>query len=137
MLALVLHAAGVCAQPAERREADRTAALALVVDLEGPIGPAVKDHVVRAIATAQARRATLLVLRMDTPGGLDESTRDIVKAILASPVAVVTYVSPSGARAASAGAYILYASHVAGDGAGHERGRRDPGRRRRRSAARP
>ncbi len=89
------------------------AAVAVVVDLEGPIGPAVKDHVVRAIAAAAERRAAVVVLRMDTPGGLDESTRDIVKAILASSVPVVTFVSPSGARAASAGAYILYASHVA------------------------
>ena len=86
---------------------------ALVIDLEGAIGPATSAFVERSIARAASSGARVLILRMDTPGGLDTSMRAIVKAILASPVAVVGYVAPSGARAASAGTYILYACHIA------------------------
>ncbi len=85
----------------------------LVVDIAGPIGPAVSDHVVKAIHRAQNENAAVLVLRMDTPGGLDTAMRDIVKAILNATVPVVGYVAPGGARAASAGTYILYATHIA------------------------
>lgn len=91
-------------------EAER---LAIVLDVQGPIGPATRDFLTRSLDRAAERAAEVVIIRMDTPGGLDASTRDIIKAILASPVAVVTYVAPSGARAASAGTYILYASHVA------------------------
>jgi len=86
---------------------------ALVVELEGVIGPAASAYVAAAIANAESRRAHLLVLRIDTPGGLDTSMRAIVKAINAATVPIVGFVAPSGARAASAGAYILYACHVA------------------------
>ena len=84
-----------------------------VVALDGPVGPASADLVIRAIEDAAAAEAAALVIRMDTPGGLDKSMRNLVKAILAARVPVVTYVSPDGARAASAGTYIAYASHVA------------------------
>ena len=86
---------------------------ATLIELNGPIGPAMSRYVELSLADARNQHSTVVILQMDTPGGLDTSMRDIIKAILASPVPVVTYVAPSGARAASAGTYILYASHVA------------------------
>lgn len=86
---------------------------ATVLEIKGPIGPATSRYVVHGLEAARSAGSRLVVLELDTPGGLDSSMRDIVQAILASPIPVVGYVSPSGARAASAGTYILYASHVA------------------------
>ena len=86
---------------------------AILVDVQGPIGPATMDFLVKSLEEAALRNAELLIIRLDTPGGLDASTRDIVKAILNSPIPVATFVAPEGARAASAGMYILYASHIA------------------------
>lgn len=81
--------------------------------IDGAIGPATSDFVTRGLAIARERNAGLVVLEMDTPGGLDSAMRVIIKNILASPIPVATYVSPEGARAASAGTFILYASHIA------------------------
>ena len=137
---LVLLGALLLALPQPRAN-DRTV---VVLDIYGPIGPAIKDYMVRGIERAEEEGAAMVVLRMDTPGGLDASMRDMISKILNSRVPVATWVGPPGARAASAGTYILYASHVAamapsthlgaatpvqmggGGGGGDEQGRQRP-----------
>lgn len=106
LLALGMLAARVPGQDAIARSA-------LVLTIDGAIGPASADYVKRGLARAHDAGAAAVVLQMDSPGGLDTSMREIIRAILASSVPVLTYVAPSGARAASAGTYILYASPVA------------------------
>jgi membrane-bound serine protease (ClpP class) len=92
------------------QQANRTVTL---IEISGAIGPATADFLIRGIASAEAAETELVIVEMDTPGGLDSSMREIIQAILNSSVPVATFVSPQGARAASAGTYILYASHIA------------------------
>jgi membrane-bound serine protease (ClpP class) len=108
----VLGLAALCLESMPGRASSQPAAVALL-EIEGPIGPATVDYVERSFAKAVEQGMDLILLRMDTPGGLADSMRVIIKEILASPVPVVSYVAPAGAHAASAGTYILYASHVA------------------------
>lgn len=109
LLAVVAWAAGFV--PAAAAQAG--GGTAVVVEIRNAIGPATKEHFLAALAHAEESGAELIVLTLDTPGGLDASMRDMIQGILASEIPVVTFVSPPGARAASAGTFILYASHVA------------------------
>jgi membrane-bound serine protease (ClpP class) len=86
---------------------------AILVEMDGAIGPASDDHLGRALNVAAERGAVLVVIRINTPGGLDTSMRAMIARILASPIPIVVYVAPEGARAASAGTFILYAAHIA------------------------
>lgn len=108
--ATVLVALVLSIRPGAAEDSSR---LALTISIDGAIGPATASYVKDALAKAAERRAEVIILRMNTPGGLSSSMREIITDVLASPVPVIGYVAPSGAHAASAGTYILYATHIA------------------------
>src|ERR1700751_5117924 len=108
--AIAFAALVVSALPAP---AEENSGLALTISIDGAIGPAAANYVKDALNKAAERRAGVVILRLTTPGGLTTSMREIIADVLASPVPVIGYVAPSGAHAASAGTYILYATHIA------------------------
>ncbi|HEX6386472.1 MAG TPA: nodulation protein NfeD [Anaerolineae bacterium] len=97
-----------------------------VVEIEGVINPPVANYLVRVLDEAAGQEAGLVVIQIDTPGGLDSSMREMTRAILASPVPVAVYVAPSGARAASAGLFVLASAHVAAMAPGTNTGAAHP-----------
>lgn len=114
---LIAVALGLCllalASVLSYAQSSTTAPKVVVLEVADAIGPATRDYVVEGIEAAEESQAALVVIELDTPGGLSESMRDIIKKILNAEVPVATWVGPPGARAASAGTYILYASHIA------------------------
>jgi membrane-bound serine protease (ClpP class) len=106
-------AVALLVSPVVASAGENNSKLALTISVDGAIGPATARYVKDALTKASERRAEVVVLRLNTPGGLSTSMREIITDVLASRVPVIGYVAPSGAHAASAGTYILYATHIA------------------------
>jgi membrane-bound serine protease (ClpP class) len=111
-LVAAIVAAAQFASPAPP-SAEESSGPALMIEIDGAIGPATTRYVKEALTTAAERRVDVVILRLNTPGGLATSMREIITDVLGSSVPVIGYVAPSGAHAASAGTYILYATHIA------------------------
>ncbi len=112
-LAATIAVVALAISPTTSVSAEGSGKLVLTIAIDGAIGPATASYVKDALAKASERRAEAAILRLNTPGGLVTSMRETIADVLASPVPVIGYVAPSGAHAASAGTYILYATHIA------------------------
>jgi len=112
-LAATIAVVALAVSPTTPVSAEGSGKLVLTIAIDGAIGPATANYVKDALAKASERRAEAVILRLNTPGGLVTSMRETIADVLASPVPVIGYVAPSGAHAASAGTYILYATHIA------------------------
>lgn len=123
-IALALFLAGYF--PGDSGQAAITQDGVLVIPVEGVIDPAMSDYVIRSIDEAGQNGNSMVVLRIDTPGGLDQSMRDIIKEMTGSPLPVITWVGPTGARAASAGTFMVTASDVAAMASGTNLGAAHP-----------
>ena len=108
---LLILAAGALPLPAQVKNSPEPRVH--LISIDGTINPAVDDFIREGIARARLEGAKALIIQLDTPGGLLESTRSIVKEMLGSPVPIIVYVAPSGAGAASAGTFITMAAHIA------------------------
>jgi membrane-bound serine protease (ClpP class) len=113
ILVFFLWAVALNSGVAQDTSGDKTDRVALVAEITGVIGPASAHYLEKAIEKARTRQAEVLILRLDTPGGLVTSMRAMIEDILASPIPIIGYVAPPGAHAASAGTYILYATNIA------------------------
>lgn len=112
LLGVLLFAMGAAA-PQDGAAQSSSNGRAMLLEIDGPIGPAMSDYLSRSLEQAADDNRPIVIVRLDTPGGLITSTRDIVQTIRTSPVPVAIWVAPQGAQAASAGTFILYASHIA------------------------
>lgn len=113
LLAVLLWISSLFAQAIPDTTGNTATNTAVWLDVNGAISPAMYDYIHRGLSKAAEQRARVVILQIDTPGGLDISMRKIIQEIITSPIPVISYVAPGGARAASAGTYILYASHIA------------------------
>lgn len=113
LAAALVAAAALAPTASSTGEVSGAAKLALAIDIDGAIGPASARQLKEGLATAVARNAEVVILELNTPGGLATSMREMIADIVASPIPVIGYVAPSGGHAASAGTYILYATHLA------------------------
>jgi len=113
VLLLLLTAVSTVSAEGQNNHSLHQSSVIIQLQINNVIGPATADYIERNLQKAIDTQATAVLINMDTPGGLDMSMRRIIKRIIASPIPVISYVTPGGARAASAGTYILYASHIA------------------------
>src|ERR1700719_4684040 len=113
-------------QPAHSVPATSNSSTVVELRIDGEIEPVLAEYIVRGIHEANADRASLILIAMNTPGGLDTSMREIIQAILASKVPVCAYVAPTGSRAASAGFFILLSADVAAMAPGTDTGAASP-----------
>lgn len=111
-LGAALFAIGAEAQNGPASGSTRSGGDGVILTLNGPVTPPAADYLKREIEAADAAGAELVIIEIDTPGGLVDSMKKIIKAVLASDTPVATYVSPQGARSASAGLYVMYAAHI-------------------------